>query len=273
MDEDKKQYGLPDDEYYMLIDEKIRKRKEERIERKKKEQRKAKEVLLFVVLAIGLAAFSFSGFFTVRAIEVEGNSYFTPEEIINMGHAEKGSNIIYRPGKSEIKEYLEANPYIESAKIKRKLPGTLVISVKERTQTAAVVYDDDYLIIDENGTLLRKTATMPKLTIVQGIKVSKIELGQKLGSEDSAMIDRTVEILQSMIEGDLYFTRIVMSDLYVKAYVYESLVCKGTADMLVEAMDSGRLHKVLEDLFSKNIKRGTITISEDGYASFVPSLD
>ena len=87
------------------------------------------------------------------------------------------------------------------------------------------------------------------------------------------MIDRTVELLQSMIKGDLYYTRIVMSDLYVKAYVYESLVCKGTSDMLVEAMDSGRLHKVLEDLFSKNIKRGTITISEDGYASFVPSLD
>lgn len=272
-DQGEKQYGLPDDEYYMLVDEKIRKRKEERIERKRRERRKAKQVILLVVLTIALIAFSFSGFFTVTAIEVSGNSYFTAEEIVNMAHAEKGSNILYRPGKKQITEYLEANPYIRSVKVKRKLPGTIVIEVEERPQTAAVIYDDDYLIIDNEGILLRKTATSPKLTLVEGIKISKIALGEKLGAEDEALMDRTIEMLNSMEQNDLYFTRIKMSELYVKAYIYDSLVCKGTADMLIDAMQSGRLHKVLEDLFSKDIKRGTITISEDGYASFVPSLE
>ena len=47
-----------------------------------------------------------SGLFTIDAIEVKGNSHYTAEEIINIGHATSGRNIIY---KANIKETLEKN--------------------------------------------------------------------------------------------------------------------------------------------------------------------
>lgn len=272
-EDSEKQYGLPDQEYYMLVDDKIRKRKEERLQKKIRERNRIRNRLIAIVVVIGAIVFSFSGFFTVTSIMVEGNSYFTAEEIIAMSHAEPGHNIIYNADKSSIIDYLEANPYIKSAKVRRSLPGTLVIRVEEREQTAAIVYDEDYLIIDSEGVLLRKTRTEPKITIIEGIKVSKIKLGEKIEATDSRVLSNSLSILNAMIKGDLYFTRLKMTDLYVNAYIYEALLVKGTEETIVDAIDSGRLHKVVEDLFSKNIKRGTITITEEGYASFVPSVE
>ena len=50
------------------------------------------------------------------------------------------------------------------------------------------------------------------------------------------------------------------------------LVVKSKYKDLKDNIDKGRLHKVLDELFKRNIKRGTITISSDGYASFTPEL-
>lgn len=270
---ERRSYGLPDDEYYMLIEDRIKQRKEERRDKKRKERKKLRVTFLLVVVAIAAFAFTFTDFFAITSIEVQGNSYFAQEEIINMAHAAPGSNIIYRSGKKSIISYLEANPYIKKVAVSRKLPSTLVIKVVEREQVAAIVYDDDYLILDAEGVLLRKTKTEPKLSILEGIKVKKIKLGEKLEVDDETVLDNALSLISSMIKGDLYFKRIKMTELYITAYIYDTLICKGTADYLIDAIDKGRLHKVMEDLFEKGIKRGTITISEDGYASFVPSVE
>lgn len=272
MDKDK-QYGLPDEEYYMLIDEKIRKRREERLEKKRRAKRRLIIRLSILAAIVGLIIFSFSSFFTITSIMVQGNNYFTADEIIAMSHAEPGSNIIYHPGIGEIESYLKENPYISDVNVKRVFPATLVIEVEEREQVAALVYDDDYLIISEEGILLRKTETEPKITLIEGVKVSKIELGEKIESTDERVLQNTLSLLNAMRKGDLYFKKIVMSDLYVNAYIYDAFMCKGTEEYLEKAINSNRLHKIIEDLFSKNIKRGMITVNEDGYASFVPSVE
>lgn len=272
MDKDR-QYGLPDEEYYMLIDEKIQKRKAERLEKKRRAKKRLIRTLTILAVVIGLIIFSFSSFFTITSIMVEGNNYFSTDEIIAMSHAEPGANLIYRPGIGEIKSYLLKNPYINDVKVKRVFPSTLLIEVEEREQMAALVYDDDYLIINEEGILLRKSETEPKITLVEGVKISKIKLGEKVESPDKRMLESTLSLINAMNKEDLYFKRIVMSDLYVDAYIYDAFMCKGTEKDIVESINSGRLHKIIEDLFSKNIKRGTITINEDGYASFVPSVE
>ena len=242
--------------------------------RRKKRRRPSpfKVACFVIVFVIAALIFMGSSFFTIVSIEVEGNDYFSDSEIINMGHAVTGKNLFYRSGSREIVDYLEQSPYIDSAKVSKKLPGTLVITVKEREQAAAIVYNKEYLVIDSNGLLLRKTSTKPKLTILSGIKVSRIELGEKLGTVNSSRFDQALELIQAMNDGDLYFTRIDMSKETVSAYVYDALVCKGTQSELIDAVKKKRLQKILKTLFDKNIKRGTITFSKDGYASFEPTV-
>ena len=246
--------------------------------RREKRKRKFKKpgffTRVFIVLGIliALIAFSMSGFFTVDTIDVQGNKYYTDEEITNLAHATTGRNLIYKLNKRQMLKYLEKNPYIEEARVYRRLPSTIVINVTERIQIAALTYGDQYLIIDGKGTLLRITNTKPKLTIVTGFKVKKVELGEQVGVSNTDLFKNLLSLLGSMQSGDVYFTKINVTELFITANVYDSLVVRSKYKDLKDTIDKGRLHKVLDELFKRNIKRGTITISSDGYASFTPEL-
>ena len=245
-----------------------------RMKRKRKLKMPGFFTRIFIILGVIIAvtAFSLSSFFTVDTIDVQGNKYFTDEEISNMAHASTGQNIIYKLNKGNMLNYLEKNPYIEEARVYRKLPSTIVINVKERIQIAALTYGDQFLIIDNKGTLLRITKTKPKLTIVTGFKVKKVKLGETVEVNSPDLFKELLSLLKSMEAGDVYFTKINITELFITANVYDSLVVKSKYKDLKDNIDKGRLHKVLDELFKRNIKRGTITISSDGYASFTPEL-
>lgn len=245
-----------------------------RMKRKRKLKMPGFFTRIFIILGVIIAvtAFSLSSFFTVDTIDVQGNKYFTDEEISNMAHASTGQNIIYKLNKGNMLNYLEKNPYIEEARVYRKLPSTIVINVKERIQIAALTYGDQFLIIDNKGTLLRITKTKPKLTIVTGFKVKKVKLGESVEVNSPDLFKELLSLLKSMEAGDVYFTKINITELFITANVYDSLVVKSKYKDLKDNIDKGRLHKVLDELFKRNIKRGTITISSDGYASFTPEL-
>jgi cell division protein FtsQ len=255
------------------IAERIRLRKLEARAKNRRMKFRFISIATLVVLALVFFILSFTSIFTVDSIEVKGNSHYTSEEIISMGHAVPGKNLIYHSDKASIKEYLELNPYIKSAEVKRKLPSTLVIKVTEREQMMALAYDDDYLILDREGILLQKSRTKPKLTLIEGNVITRIKLGEPLGTQNDDLIVKSVDLMQAMADNDLYFVKVDMSDLYsVKAYVYDSLTVKTDYDKLMENIKNGRLHMVLDKLFEDSIKRGTITFDDEGNASFMPNI-
>ena len=270
----KTRYGLPANHPEMGELAKKQEARRRYEQRKKNLFRTRFYVLLSVVfLSIAWFIISNSGLFTIDAIEVKGNSHYTAEEIINIGHATSGRNIIYKANIKETREFLEQNPYIKRAEVRRRLPSTLVINVTERTERMAFKYDDDYLVMDEEGILLKKTRNVPKTTIIQGVVVSKIKLGEKIGAEDSKKLDRALELIGTMIKADMYFVKADISNVKtVKAYIYDTLVVKTDYDTLIANLENGRLHLVVEKLFGDNIERGTISFLDDGSASFSPEF-
>ncbi len=272
--EEEKQYGLPAD--HAEIGE-LRERIEKRKKEKKKKQRHFRTwvyvtafSLMFIIFGF---FFSISGFFTVDSIEVEGNEHYTNEEIINIAHAVPGRNLLYNTNKSEIVSYLEQNPYIKSAEVRRKLPSTILIVVSERSERMAFKYDNDYLVMDGEGILLRKTRTEPQTTLVEGLIVNKIKLGEKIGTEDREKTDKAIDLISATAAGDLYFVKIDMTNTKrVKAYIYDNLLVRADCDTLMTNIKNGHLHQVVEKLIKDGIKRGTITFEEDGSASFMPII-
>ena len=108
------------------IEKKIKKRKKENARRARRARRLFWTVVVLLILAIAFFILSLTDFFTTSYIEVRGNNFFTAEEIINIGHATPGRSLIYHTDSKQIVEYLEANPYIKSATVTRKLPSTLL---------------------------------------------------------------------------------------------------------------------------------------------------
>ena len=258
------------------IKEKIRERKREKKLKARRRKIRFWTILILLIVLIGGFLFSISSFFTVDSIEINGNHRFSDEEIINIAHAVPGHNLLYNTDSKEIVEYLEQNPYIKSAAVERKLPSTLVITVRERAQACAFKYDDDYLIMDNEGILLNKTRTAPKTTMVTGLVVTKIKLGDVVGTEDQQMFSRLMKLIRATEKADLYFVSIDMTgykeNQAVRAYIYDKLVVRSSYDALMDFLDNGRLHRIVEKLFAEDTQRGTILLGDDGSASFEPGI-
>ena len=270
--DDKTRYGLPANHPGMgELAQKQEARRQYKQKKKNRFRTRFYVLMTSLIVLVFWLIISNSGLFTIDAIEVKGNSHYTAEEIINIGHATSGRNIIYKANIKETKEFLEQNPYIKHAEVRRRLPSTLVIKVTEREERMALKYDDDYLVLDVDGILLRKTRNKPKTTIVQGIVVSKIKLGEKIGAENGKLMDKTLDLIKMMIKSDLYYVKVdVSKEKKIRAYIYDTLVVKSDYDTLMTNMENGRLHLVVEKLFNDGIERGTITFGDDGSASFMP---
>ena len=75
-----------------------------------------------------------------------------------------------------------------------------------------------------------------------------------------------------MNKGDLFFKKIQVKDRYIEAYVFDTLIVRGTPDRMKEVIDNGDLQKVINKLYKSKIKRGTINLGDHNYISFSPAF-
>lgn len=129
------------------------------------------------------------------------------------------------------------------------------------------------MVVDINGIVLRKTQVEPQITLIQGLTISKLEIGLPIEVEQKVLLRQITEMLATMDSSDMYFKRIEISEAGVKAYVLDYLLCTGTPQDIMESMKTGNLQKVVKGLFDINIERGTINVSGDDYISFSPVIE
>ena len=248
------------------------------MENVKKNRRRKKvspltKLLILILLAGGLAAFLLSPVFDITEYQVEGNSYYSDEEIIVMGGCKTGENIFLKAELSEIQQRLGKDAYMQEVTVRRSLPGTIVIEIDERKQTAAIVYGEKFVVIDGEGTVLRKTSVEPKIPVIKGLTISKLSVGEAVEAEEKVLLRQTLEMLSSMEKEDMFFKKIEISKVQIRAFVYDSLICEGTPEHLMEAMEAGQLQIAIQELYNREIERGTLQVSGDGYIAFTPKID
>ena len=108
-------------------------------------------LLICLALILGLCVF-----FRVSGIEVEGNSLYTPEEIIAASGIEKGDNLFFINQFTAVSRIYAKLPYVEKAAIKRSLPNKLTIVVTESNAIACIAAEDGIWAIDRSCKLLSK---------------------------------------------------------------------------------------------------------------------
>lgn len=248
----------------------MKKNENNRKRKKRKKKRYLLKFLLLVALAVGLYYFLTSSIFDIQKISVEGNHYYTTEQVIAISEAKTGVNL-FEASASDMKDKLLANPYVKSAKVKRRLPNEMRLIIEERQESAAVPYGDSFIILDEEGMILRNAQSEPTLTIIEGLTVTNMEEGTPLEAEENALMSETLKLLKETKDHELFFKKILLGNIVIKAYVYDQLICEGTPENIMNNMDS--LQKVLYDLYTKGIERGIIRMGKDGYYAFSPSIE
>lgn len=91
---------------------------------------------------------------TVQDIDVSGRSMTDAQEILKILDAKRGTAIL-SISPSRTRQDLEALPWVKTASVERRLPGTLYISLTERTPLALWQRHGEIVLIDEEGTPIK----------------------------------------------------------------------------------------------------------------------
>ena len=126
--------------------------------------------------------------FKIQKVEVTGARLLSPESIIKLAGIPIGENIFmtrFNPALNRIRSISA----VFEVKISRRLPDTVLITVKERKEAAVTVIDDQSVLVDEEGVILnpQKPEAIPielpdisNLPVIVGVKKEWIQDGARL---------------------------------------------------------------------------------------------
>jgi cell division protein FtsQ len=107
--------------------------------------------------------------FTIREIIIEGNQQLDDIDVRRAAHLQIGSNI-FEVSSQDARNHLLQHPWIEDAKVARRLPGSVRIQVTERNPVALVALDQLYLVGDDGAVFKRLGVDDPvDLPVITGI--------------------------------------------------------------------------------------------------------
>jgi len=243
------------------------------VKRKKKRRKKNYLLRLLIVIALGVGIYYFltSPFFDVDEIIVENNRHYTRQQVIHMTDIRVGQNI-FGVQINQARDALLLDPYIRSARVMRSLPRGIVITVEERSEAAKVPYADTFIVIDKDGMVLRRSHTPLTLPTLLGLTVKAMDEGSPLVVEETGALTGTLRMLEVMEETGMFFLRIDISNIIIRAYVFENLVCEGAPESIMASMLDGTLEKLLYELYTNGIERGIIYVGGDDYFAFSPMI-
>jgi cell division protein FtsQ len=149
----------------------------------------AKKKLKLAFLALLLLLFFWQvvqapWFLAIREIEVLHATTISPWEVEQIAGVARGMSLV-KLDLGQIRSRLLADQRIFEAEVRRRLPGTLVISLQENVGVAAIPYFSSWLEVDQTGTVLAVTTQFSALNlpIVTGLEHEILTVGQKVSDQ------------------------------------------------------------------------------------------
>lgn len=176
------------------------------VEKKRETQKKNNKIVvavikwtfLLIALLVSIVFFLMSPLFNITAIEIIGNEKLAVETYISLSELTMGENI-YRNRKIAIAKKIKQNPYVETVQIRRKLPSTIEIRVKERKANYQLTYANSYAYLSKQGYLLEITEEKANVPVILGFQITedKIKPGNRLETQDLTKLEIVLRIMES----------------------------------------------------------------------------
>jgi len=137
--------------------------------------------LVLIVGAVGALAWGVHRYaqttprFAVSNVEIEGTERLGREDVLGAAGVEKGQNLFVLDLEAAEKKLLQS-PWISSARLTRKLPGTVRIEVSERNAVALAILGESTFLVDEEGYPFKKMGLGDPhdLPVVTGVSLAAL---------------------------------------------------------------------------------------------------
>lgn len=228
-------------------------------------------LMLALMLVVGAVAFLNSNVFDLQEVSIKGNKELDSEELLSELDIVKNKNIFSYDTKY-VKEQLIQNPYIEDISIKLKLPGTMIISIKEITPVALLKNENSFCYISSNGDKIEDIKDIEENTDKIIVDINYTNKENSVEFENDETKKRLLYLLDSISDKN------INKEVYEISYREENvinLITRNNTKVIIPNDDDldynvSRLGKILVDLKSKNKNNGTVDLTDSKYALYSP---
>ena len=159
-------------------------------------------IITFGLLCGAIAYALTSPLFNITSITVMENEKYSDDTYVKLSDLKLNDNI-FKFQKQRIANNIKQNAYVDTVKIRRRLPNTVEITISERKVKFLIEMKDEekYAYIDEAGNILEISEEKLEYLVLRGIKQEAVNVGKKL---DETYLDRIKDIykIQNIMDNN-----------------------------------------------------------------------
>lgn len=195
------------------------------------------------------------------ALEYSGKKY-TKEEILAVSGIRKEDNIIMTLESAVSKRVTEGLPYIGSVKLNKELPDKVTIVAEETKAAYCIKHSKKYVLMDSHFKVLEtQEKRNKKLTYIEGLKISKSDIGKTVEFKDETAFSNAQQIIKMVKKSGNSINSLDISSQFDINFTVNGKykVEMGTSNDLTEKLDF--MNKMIEQIEKKhNDDKGTINL-------------
>ncbi len=176
--------------------------------KKKKKKRKNKKLLVstaaFITAAVVVVfclryVYYETPYFDLTSVDIEGNLTYSDEYIMEKSGIETGKKL-FDVDRVKVKDNLEKEIYIESVRVVYELPNKIFLNIIERVDKYQVFNNNQYIIIDKDGIVLRTDVDKLDLLTIESYADIVYNIGDGIqfeNIENNEKVFTTIEYLNN----------------------------------------------------------------------------
>lgn len=230
--------------------------------------------VLFAVVFIfwGVYYLLQSDLMNLKEIVVEGNTAIQDEEIIHISKLVMNKNV-FKFNLKEIEANIKTHSYVKDTKVRRKLPRTITVEVKEREEYAIIPYMGSYIYIDDENVVLKASESYiaNDHILITGVEFKSFKTGEKIDANNSKALKNALDILAAARMTSIFD---MISEINISDEKNIRLITLDGGDIwLGEGKEPAyltvALDEILVNLYTQNVKNVIIDMRFDGNISVI----
>lgn len=157
--------------------------------------------LLIMLAVVAAVVFGVAIFFKVNTIEVQGNSVYSAQQVIDASQIEIGDNLLTVNRAAAAGRIRAKLAYVEEVSIGRSLPDGIIIQIRENEIAfAAVSTTNTVWLVSPGGKALERTdgAALERYPTIEGVLIDTPVLGSTVTSPSQSQLNAVLQIMEQL---------------------------------------------------------------------------